>query len=157
EGRPYLVFELVEGGTLDRLRGSPPPPRDAADLVETLARAVHFAHSHGVIHRDLKPANVLIGDRGQGPGDRDKKTGSSLSPVPCPLRSATLASPSASAPTRGRRRRAASSARRRTWPPSRRLAGPPSARRSMSTRWASSCMNCSPAACRSSAGTAWTR
>jgi WD40 repeat protein len=60
-GRPYLVLEYVNGGTLrDRLGGQPLPPREAAVLTETLARAVQAAHSQGVLHRDLKPANVLL-------------------------------------------------------------------------------------------------
>ncbi len=66
EGKPYLALELVEGGGLDRkLAGTPMPAREAAGLVETLARALHFAHVHGVIHRDLKPANVLLSADGQ--------------------------------------------------------------------------------------------
>src|SRR5207249_2261958 len=36
------------------------PARQAAELVETLSRAIHAAHQAGVIHRDLKPANILI-------------------------------------------------------------------------------------------------
>jgi WD40 repeat protein len=61
DGRPYLVLEYVAGGSLaDRLRHGPMPPRDAAALVATLARAVQHAHDHGVIHRDLKPGNVLL-------------------------------------------------------------------------------------------------
>jgi eukaryotic-like serine/threonine-protein kinase len=58
---PYLAFEFVEGGSLAaRLTGDPWPARDAAALMETLARAVQFAHDRGIVHRDLKPGNVLI-------------------------------------------------------------------------------------------------
>jgi WD40 repeat protein len=61
DGRPYLVLEYIDGGSLaDRLAGQPQPAKPAALLVETLARAVHYAHEHGVVHRDLKPANVLL-------------------------------------------------------------------------------------------------
>jgi WD40 repeat protein len=60
-GRPYFALELVEGGSLaQRPQGGPQPPRQAAQLIETLARAVHFAHGRGIVHRDLKPANVLL-------------------------------------------------------------------------------------------------
>jgi WD40 repeat protein len=64
-GCPFLAMELVEGGSLDlKLRGGPLPAREAAALLQTLARAVHHAHEAGIIHRDLKPANVLMGDSG---------------------------------------------------------------------------------------------
>jgi WD40 repeat protein len=60
-GQPYIAFEYVDGGTLeDRLRGVPQSSALAAELVETLARAVHYAHQKGIIHRDLKPANILL-------------------------------------------------------------------------------------------------
>jgi WD40 repeat protein len=60
-GLPYLALEFVAGGSLaNRLDGTPWPPQRAAELVETLARAVHVAHQAGVVHRDLKPANVLL-------------------------------------------------------------------------------------------------
>src|SRR5262249_7151846 len=46
--QPYLVLEYVPGGNLaDLLRGSPQPPREAARLVETLADAIHYAHTQG--------------------------------------------------------------------------------------------------------------
>jgi serine/threonine protein kinase len=58
---PYFSMELAEGGTLaDRLGGRPQPFRPAAQLVLTLARAIHVAHLSGIVHRDLKPANILI-------------------------------------------------------------------------------------------------
>jgi serine/threonine protein kinase/tetratricopeptide (TPR) repeat protein len=61
EGRPYFALEYVNGGSLAQaLNGTPQPARAAAELLETLARAMHHAHQHGVIHRDVKPANVLL-------------------------------------------------------------------------------------------------
>jgi serine/threonine protein kinase len=61
DGHPFFSLELVEGGSLaDQQRGTPLPVARAAQLVETLARAVHAAHQQGVIHRDLKPANILL-------------------------------------------------------------------------------------------------
>jgi WD40 repeat protein len=65
DGLPFFSLEFVAGGSLDRkLAGIPQPPREAARLVETLARAVHAAHQKGVIHRDLKPSNVLLAEDG---------------------------------------------------------------------------------------------
>jgi len=60
-GLPYVVFELLDGGSLDtRLARAPQPGSFAAELLVTLARAIHVAHQAGIIHRDLKPANVLF-------------------------------------------------------------------------------------------------
>jgi serine/threonine protein kinase len=61
DGRPYLVMEFADGGSLDRLldRG-PLPVAVAARLVADMARGIHTAHEHGIVHRDLKPANVLL-------------------------------------------------------------------------------------------------
>jgi serine/threonine protein kinase len=61
DGHPFFSMEYVDGGTLaQRLNGKPQEPRQAAEFVETLARAVDAAHAQGVIHRDLKPANILL-------------------------------------------------------------------------------------------------
>ena len=61
DGHPFFEMEYVAGGSLaDRLDGTPRPPRDAARLVETLARAIDLAHRFGIVHRDLKPANILL-------------------------------------------------------------------------------------------------
>src|SRR5262245_35565489 len=60
-GVPYLALEYLDGGSLlHALAGTPLSAHRAAELAETLARAVHHAHQQGVIHRDLKPANVLL-------------------------------------------------------------------------------------------------
>ena len=61
DGRPFLSLELVDGGSLaQRVSEGPLTGHAAAELVATVARAVHHAHRAGVVHRDLKPANVLL-------------------------------------------------------------------------------------------------
>jgi serine/threonine-protein kinase len=61
DGMPFFSLEYLEGGSLaNRLEGTPWPARKAAELVETLARAMQAAHDKGIIHRDLKPANILL-------------------------------------------------------------------------------------------------
>ena len=61
DGCPFVTLELLEGGSLaDRLKGTTQPSRAAAELVATLALAMHAAHQAGIVHRDLKPANVLF-------------------------------------------------------------------------------------------------
>jgi serine/threonine-protein kinase len=86
-GQAYLCMEHVGGQTLaERVRSEGPlPPREAARLVATIARAVEHAHSQGILHRDLKPSNILLsGNRRQGTGDSkdvEYASPSSLSPV----------------------------------------------------------------------------
>jgi hypothetical protein len=74
EGRPFFSLEYVDGGTLDRkLNGTPQPPRDAARFVQTIARAVQYAHDRGIVHRDLKPANILLASADGGSKIEDRK------------------------------------------------------------------------------------
>jgi hypothetical protein len=61
DGLPFFSQEFLPGGSLDdMLSGEPQPPRQAAELLRTLATAMGVAHRAGVVHRDLKPANVLL-------------------------------------------------------------------------------------------------
>jgi tetratricopeptide (TPR) repeat protein len=65
DGMGYLVLEFAAGGGLDRrLAAAPQDPHESARLIETLARAIHYAHQRGIVHRDLKPANVLLTEDG---------------------------------------------------------------------------------------------
>src|SRR5262249_17760333 len=61
DGRPFFSMEFVEGGSLaQKLAAGPLPSRQAAELIEVLARAIDYAHERGIVHRDLKPPNVLL-------------------------------------------------------------------------------------------------
>jgi eukaryotic-like serine/threonine-protein kinase len=61
EERPYLVMELVSGGTVaDWIQGGGFRAADVERLADELLVALEHIHAAGVIHRDLKPANVLI-------------------------------------------------------------------------------------------------
>jgi tetratricopeptide (TPR) repeat protein/tRNA A-37 threonylcarbamoyl transferase component Bud32 len=65
DGCLFVTLELLEGGSLaDRLRGTTQPGQAAAELVETLAGAMHVAHQAGIVHRDLKPSNVVFDREG---------------------------------------------------------------------------------------------
>jgi len=61
DGLPYFTMDLVPGRSLvDLVRDHPLPARSAAGYVQTIAKAIHYAHKQGVLHRDLKPSNILI-------------------------------------------------------------------------------------------------
>ncbi|MGZ8802481.1 MAG: protein kinase domain-containing protein, partial [Mycobacterium sp.] len=68
DGRhPFLVMELIEGGTLRELlreRG-PMPPHAVAAVLRPVLGGLAVAHHAGLVHRDIKPENVLISDDGE--------------------------------------------------------------------------------------------
>src|SRR5881396_1138810 len=62
----YFSMNLVEGSQLDEVvKRKPMPLRHSAELIAKLARAVHYAHEHGILHRDIKPGNVLLDATGE--------------------------------------------------------------------------------------------
>ena len=64
DGTPYLVLELIDGGTLADRVGKPMELREVVRLLEPLGSALDHAHAHGILHRDIKPSNVLITKEG---------------------------------------------------------------------------------------------
>jgi len=63
---PYLVLELLHGGTLgERLKEGALPLGDALRIALEVARGLSHAHAHGVVHRDLTPGNVFLCTDGQ--------------------------------------------------------------------------------------------
>jgi serine/threonine protein kinase len=61
EGAPYLVSELLVGGTLrQQLEGGPLPVRKAIDYGVQIANGLAAAHDKGIVHRDLKPENLFV-------------------------------------------------------------------------------------------------
>jgi serine/threonine protein kinase len=66
DGQPYFSMEFVAGGSLrDRLARGPLASKEAAELLQRLAQALHAVHLKGIIHRDLKPANILLTPQGE--------------------------------------------------------------------------------------------
>ena len=67
EGSPWIIMELVEGRSLERVieEEGPLPPRLVAEIGLDLLSALRAAHDQGILHRDVKPGNVLLTDSGR--------------------------------------------------------------------------------------------
>src|SRR5213594_2906137 len=66
DGLPFFSMKFACGGSLlDSKESFGDSPRHAVQLVATVARAVDYAHTQGILHRDLKPGNILLDARGE--------------------------------------------------------------------------------------------
>ena len=66
DGVPFFSMKYAAGGSLQKaapaLRRQ---PRESVRLLAKVARAVQYAHEHGILHRDLKPGNILLDAHGE--------------------------------------------------------------------------------------------
>ncbi len=66
DGQLFFSMQYISGQTLaQRLAHGPLPAMEAADLMAKVARAIDFAHRHGILHRDIKPSNILLAEDGE--------------------------------------------------------------------------------------------
>ena len=105
DGRPYLVMQLAEGGTLDdridALEGRPIDVDTVRRVAEAIADGLDALHRVGVVHRDIKPENLMIHTDESGSDSADSPAGIHLGDAP--PASTPLASSHPESPDPGRR------------------------------------------------------
>jgi eukaryotic-like serine/threonine-protein kinase len=70
EGQLWIAMQFVDGTDADKaLRSGPITPGRAVHILGQAAKALDYAHQHGVVHRDIKPANLLL----SGPAGPDER------------------------------------------------------------------------------------
>jgi eukaryotic-like serine/threonine-protein kinase len=66
DGLCFVVSKLIEGSDLaTKIKESRLGFHESVGLVATVAEALHFAHTKGLVHRDVKPGNILIDASGK--------------------------------------------------------------------------------------------
>jgi len=61
----FIVSKFIEGSTLaEKIKLDRPTIHRSAELVATIAEALHYAHHRGLVHRDIKPGNILLDKSG---------------------------------------------------------------------------------------------
>jgi eukaryotic-like serine/threonine-protein kinase len=66
-GLAYMAMELLEGKDLIKycLKENLLPLSEVTKIISSVAQALDYAHSSGVVHRDIKPANIMILKNGE--------------------------------------------------------------------------------------------
>jgi len=66
EGNPFIVYEYVEGKTLDRIMAERRMREaEVIDIGCQVADGLAYAHERGILHRDIKPQNIIVTEEGR--------------------------------------------------------------------------------------------